>query len=152
MDKLSNHLYTAFPPSSPCSCSICRDYCYRPGWWTVQEARLAMEAGFADRMMMEISPDFSFGVLSPAFKGNEGFFALQNFSGAGCTFFVEQKCLLFGKPYQPLECRFCHHERAGYGEKCHHAIEQDWNTSKARRLIQMWLRINGLRLPFRGCS
>ncbi len=43
----------------------------RPGWWTVQEANEALHAGLGKRMMLEMSPDLSFGVLSPAFKGCE---------------------------------------------------------------------------------
>ena len=62
------NLAKRFPPSKPCSCDICLGYCQRPGWWTVEEAAKAIEAGYADRMMLEMSPELTFGVLSPAFK------------------------------------------------------------------------------------
>ena len=111
------------------------------------EAREAIEQGYADRMMLEFSPDFSFGVLSPAFKGNEGYFALQEFSGKGCTFFIDGHCALFPSSFRPLECRFCHHERLGLGTKCHHAIERDWDTQKGQRLSKRWLKLRDIKPP-----
>lgn len=38
-------LVNKYLPSEPCSCNICRSYCIRPGWWTVEEASKAIEAG-----------------------------------------------------------------------------------------------------------
>lgn len=135
-----NHM---FPPSAPCSCDVCKSYCIRPGWWTVEEAENAIHSGYAWRMMVEISPEKTFGVLSPAFKGNEGNYALQLFAKNGCTFFIDGLCELFTTKNQPLECRFCHHERKGEGKKCHLALEKDWNTAKGKRLIVHWGNIIG---------
>lgn len=136
-----------FPPSEPCSCSVCRGFCARPGWWTVSEARAALEAGLARRMMLELSPDRSFGVLSPAFRGNEGFFALEEFAGRGCTFLGHGGCGLFGADFRPLECRFCRHDREGGGRLCHAAIERDWFSGKGRRLVRRWAGLVGIELP-----
>jgi hypothetical protein len=135
--------FNKFPPSEPCSCDICRTYCKRPGWWTVEEAKKAIDAGFACRMMLEISPEEDFAVLSPAFKGNEGKFALQIFANIGCTFLQNGLCELFGSGFQPLECRFCHHQRKGLGKKCHNAIEQVWKSNDAKKLIVKWGNITG---------
>lgn len=129
-----------FPPSEPCTCDICQNYCKRPGWWTVAQAKQAIESGFAHRMMLELAPEMTFGVLSPAFRGNEGGFALQIFSNNGCTFHKQNLCELFGTGLEPLECRFCHHEREGEGLKCHSAIELDWNTREGQYLVNMWYR------------
>jgi hypothetical protein len=63
-----------YQPSEPCSCHVRLGYCLRPGWWTITEAAKAIKAGYAGRMMLEISPEKPFGVLSPAFKGCETFF------------------------------------------------------------------------------
>ena len=41
------------------------------GWWTVEQAAEAISTGLAFRMMLEIAPELTFGVLSPAFKGCE---------------------------------------------------------------------------------
>ncbi len=136
--------YARFPASSACSCDICMNFCVRPGWWLVSEARGAIDHGYAKRMMLEFSPDASFGVLSPAFKGNEGFFALREYSNNSCTFLTGNRCAIFGEPFRPLECRFCHHDRIGSGSRCHRAIEKDWNTSKGKRLIKEWLIVCNL--------
>ncbi|HSL20140.1 MAG TPA: hypothetical protein VK886_01300 [Vicinamibacterales bacterium] len=140
--KLS--LIERFPPSPPCSCDVCVAYCRRPGWWTVKEAERAIEAGYARRMMLELSPDRSLGVLSPAFRGNEGTFAYSEFSSRGCTFLKDGGCELHDTRFQPLECRFCHHDRRGEGPRCHRALEKDWNSPAGRSLVSKWARMVGL--------
>lgn len=141
-----NHpLRKKFPPSTPCSCSICRNYCIRPGWWLVEEARLAIENGLGNRMMLEISPDRSFGVLAPAFKGNEGLVAMQIYSKNYCTFLVNGLCELFGKDFQPLECRFVHHSRKGQGIMCHSALEKHWNTMAGKKLVNEWIELTNFK-------
>jgi hypothetical protein len=127
-----------YKPSAPCSCDICKSYCLRPGWWTVEEAAKALEAGLAPRMMLELSPRQDFGVLSPAFKGNEAQYAQQMFSKNGCTFFKDSLCELFGSGLQPLECRFCHHDRKNMGPVCHRDIEKEWKTPEGRKLVDRW--------------
>ncbi len=136
-------LAAKYPPSPPCSCDICRNYCKRPGWWTVDEAARAIEAGYGKRMMLEMAPELTFGVLSPAFKGCEVRFSYNEYAFAGCTFLVNDKCELHGTGYQPLECRYCHHERVGMGPYCHADIEKDWNTEVGRSLIVRWSEIVG---------
>lgn len=133
-----------YPPSQACTCKICLSYCQRPGWWTVEEAASAIEAGYGNRMMLEVSPEFDFGVLSPAFKGCEGFFAIQEYSNNGCTFLRHDLCEIFGTSHQPLECRFCHHERQGLGSACHTALEKDWKTAAGQTLVETWIQRMGL--------
>jgi hypothetical protein len=137
-------LQDKYPTSVPCTCDICRSYCQRPGWWTVEEAKNAIQKGKANRMMLEISPQKSFGVLSPAFKGNEANIALQILSRSGCTFYNNGLCELYGTGLQPLECRFCHHNRKGLGKKCHSDIEKEWKSKKAKELIVVWGTLTGL--------
>jgi hypothetical protein len=147
MDQESNTLKQTlndkYQPSEPCSCEICLNYCKRPGWWTVEEAAKVIEAGYANRMMLEISPELSVGVLSPAFKGNENNYSLQIFSKQGCTFLQKGLCELFDTGHQPLECRYCHHDRIGKGIKCHLDIEKDWNSESGKRLIVKWGNMTG---------
>ena len=113
-------------------------YCRRPGWWTVEEAAREIEAGHASRMMLEMSPDRSFGVLSPAFRGCEMQFAANEYADRGCTYFGDDRCELHGSGLMPLECRFCHHDRPGLGPGCHTDIERDWNTAGGRALVVRW--------------
>ncbi len=136
--KKSKTLYEKYPPSEPCSCRICLAYCQRPGWWTIEEAEKAIASGYGNRMMLEISPELNCGVLSPAFKGNEGNYALRIFSDQNCTFLQKDLCELFGTGFQPVECRYCHHSRKGSGSKCHLDIEKSWNTPAGKRLIVRW--------------
>ncbi len=133
-----------YPPSEPCSCEICSAYCTRPGWWTVDQAARAIEAGYGSRMMLEMSPDLTFGVLSPAFRGCERYFALQEFAASGCNFHVNGLCELHGTGFSPLECLFCHHDRQGLGVKCHADIENDWHTPKGQALVKKWMTTYGL--------
>jgi len=140
-----NHkrLARKYPPSESCECEICRQYCRRPGWWTVDEATRAMNAGLASRMMLEVSPEFTFGVLSPAFRGSEGSVALNLHAHKGCNFLRDNRCELHGTGFQPLECRFCHHDRVGLGPLCHADIEKDWNTKAGKALVVRWANALG---------
>jgi hypothetical protein len=137
-------LSQAFPPSTPCSCDVCKSYCKRPGWWTVEEAAMAIHAGHAMRMMLEVPSDLSFGVLSPAFSGCEGNFALQEYSERGCCFLKNGQCKIHGTGFQPLECRFCHHDRNGQGQACHEAIEKDWHTQQGQHLVLKWAAMTNI--------
>lgn len=149
MTKVLNHpLYQKYSPCEPCGCDICRSYCRRPGWWLVEEAEKAIRSGLAGRMMMEVSPDFSFGVLSPAFRGCEMDFALQEYAGNGCVFFSGGLCVLHGTGLQPLECRYCHHTRQGLGQQCHDDIGRDWKTAQGQRLMNRWGHMVGLWLKY----
>lgn len=133
-----------FPPSEPCSCPVCVGYCARPGWWTVEEAESAITAGLAFRMMLEFSPERTFSVLSPAFKGCEANFALDIYSKNGCTFLQANLCKLHGSGLQPLECRHCHHADPSAGARCHAAIERDWHTPAGQALVARWGSLTGL--------
>lgn len=129
-----------YPPSEPCCCAVCRSYCARPGWWTVEEASRAIEAGYGKRMMLEVSPDLSFGVLSPAFKGCERYYALQEYAKNGCNFLKNGLCELHDTGCEPLECLFCHHLRKGLGRQCHLDLEKDWRTPAGQILVSKWAR------------
>jgi hypothetical protein len=134
-----------YPPSEPCGCKICLDYCRRPGWWTVEEADKAINAGYAGRMMLEMSPELTFGVLSPAFKGCEVSFATNKCAPNGCNFLVNNLCALHGTGHMPLECRYCHHDRKGMGEACHLDIEKEWNTPAGQAIVVKWCRLTGFK-------
>ena len=141
--KYKKSLAERYPPSEPCSCEVCLGYCARPGWWTVEEAGRAIQAGYAPRMMLELAPERTFGVLSPAFTGCEGGFATNECAPNGCNFLKNGLCELFGTGVQPLECRFCHHDRPGLGPKCHADLEKDWHTSAGQALVEKWIRQTG---------
>ena len=137
-------LFLLYPPSEPCSCEICRNYCIRPGWWTVAQAKEAINAGYEKRMMTEVSPERDFGVLSPAFNGCEGGIALQQYAKNGCNFYKNGLCELHATGLLPLECGFCHHGRIGQGIKCHTDLEKDWKTETGKQLVGKWLKLMGI--------
>ena len=143
--KAPRTLAEKYPPSPDCGCEICVRFCRRPGWWTNAQARRAMQEGLGPRMMLEVSPEFDFGVLSPAFRGCEGSFALAEFSVAGCTFLSGGLCELHNSPHMPLECRFCHHARLGAGARCHDELLQNWRTPGGQALVNQWLVEYGAR-------
>lgn len=152
--KTITNLARQFPPSESCGCEICQKFCSRPGWWTVNEARLVVQSVFARRMMLEISPNHKFGVLAPAFKGNEAFIAANQYKSNGCTFFSEHQCELYSSGFMPLECRFCHHDRPGLGQECHLAIENNWRSEEGHSLVQRWCKMTGVwqYLPLYGLA
>jgi Fe-S-cluster containining protein len=146
--KRKNNLYERFPPSEPCSCEICLAYCQRPGWWTVAEARQAIEKGYANRMMLEVAPEGGWAVISPAFYGCEGYIAVQEAARNGCNFLKNNLCELYGSGVQPLECRFCHHDRVGQGKECHAALEADWYTEAGQALVKSWKRLQHIQIDY----
>ena len=145
-DSRALSLAQKYPPSEPCTCDICRSYCRRPGWWTVEECTRAIKAGLAERMMLELSPERTFAVLSPAFRGNEGAYALQEFSNRGCGFLIDERCELHGSGLEPLECLFCHHDRVGQGPRCYADIARDWDTPDGQALVEFWGRLTQAKL------
>lgn|GEM_PF-598596 len=138
--------YNKFPKSPDCACDICSNYCRRPGWFLVEEARSAIDKGLSDRLMLELSADFPFGVLAPAFTDNEGNIALRMHSGKPCTFLKNQKCEIHNETFFPLECRYCHHSRKNMGLQCHLEIARDWNSSKGKRLVRKWIEARQIKL------
>ena len=99
--------------------------------------------------MLETPPEQTFGVLSPAFQSSEGGLANNLAARRGCTFLKDQRCELYGSGLQPLECRFCHHDRPGQGPVCHADLELDWHTPRGQALVQRWGEETGFwaRMP-----
>jgi len=147
MNGVRHSYYDRFPPSPACSCHQCRAFCSRPCWPLIEEASEAIVAGLASCLMVAFSPDLSYGILSPAFRGNESHHALQVFASAGCTFLNQSGCKIFDTHYRPLECRYCHHDRMGLGLSCHLSIAKNWNISKGKRTVHHWLEMVELPYP-----
>jgi hypothetical protein len=83
----------------------------------------------------------TFAVLSPAFRGCEGGFALQSVANKGCNFLLSDRmCELHATPFLPLECAFCHHDRIGQGKQCHADLEKDWQSPAGKALVRRWCK------------
>ncbi len=136
------------PPSAACCYEVHKN-AHRTGWWAVEEAKKAIEAGLSPRMMLEVSPDLSYGVLSPAYRSCEGNVSLSSCRKNGCTFCADGLCRLYNTGLQPLECRFGHHPSADIASNCHQTIERDWRTSKGQALVQAWTNEVGLWVRYK---
>ncbi len=141
--KREKTLAEKYPPSRPCGCATCLAYCMRPGWWTVEQAAKAIDAGYGGRMMLEMAPERTFGVLSPAVRGSEVQFAPNLYAQQGCTFLNGEICELHGTGHKPLECSCVRHDLPGLGPRCHAEIEKEWNTPAGRALVVRWSKLTG---------
>ena len=74
----------------------------------------------------------------------EKYFATNKHAKNGCTFLKDSRCELFETGHQPLECRFCYHERHGLGTQCHADLEKDWKTPAGQALVRKWMQEVGL--------
>lgn len=84
--------------------------------------------------------------MSPAFRGCESNFSLQEYALNGCTFLNNGACEIHNTGYLPLECAFCHHSRPGEGPRCHDYLEEQWNSKEGRHLVRKWMK--KVRFPF----
>lgn len=138
------NIYNRYPHSQSCSCEVCKSFCKRPGWWTPEQTKEIIKVGYYNKIMLEISPELTFGVLSPAFKGCEMNIAINLFKENWCTFYHNGLCDLHNTPYLPLECAFCNHDSKGQGQKCHTDIEQLWKSKENQKIIKEWGEMVGL--------
>lgn len=143
--------------NTPCHCSRCVTLCQRnPGWMTPLEARLAIEAGYASRLMKdwlepctELKNEKRIFVLAPASIGYEGreapdmpFSAI--FTGwckGKCTFLRKGRCEIHDSAFKPRQCR------EAYGcvpnEDCpdNYEMARLWNTRDGRNVVKQWKRV-----------
>lgn len=140
---------------SVCACAVCVGFCQKhPCLGTPEEAEKLLDAGFADRMMLDCwyypsmsHPEKTENVyrVQPAGKGNEGkqagFWA--PFKEWPCTMLTEEgKCLLHDPGLKPLEGRVASHEKIETGhdevEKLGAWLEAQWDTPRGRRVVERW--------------
>lgn len=118
-----------------CRCGPCCSGCSRrPGWPLPEEAERLMEAGYADRLMLDWWNDYPDQVymLAPAVRGYEGArapdpspFAVLLGEGFGtCTFLTGAGlCEVHDSGAKPIECRILH--CAAEDADAYHAYRQD---------------------------
>ncbi len=141
------------PDSEPCSCILCVDACEsRPGWPTPEEAKLLIDAGHANRLMLEwwdADEELPYiEILSPASSGRGGIKApstpLFSYGRLNwrCVFLKDGKCELFGQPGRPIECRaYYHTDSDKKTNRLHKEVAKAWNTEEARELVQTWKKL-----------
>lgn len=151
-----------------CTCDTCKGMCeHRPCWPTPDGAEALIEAGYAERLMLDkyIDLDYSqsewgesyfIGVLCPASEGHEGRDAPGTFWGdyKGCVFHTgEGLCELHDAGLKPLEGRIarCTDSMSEEVEAAHlheyraarRNIRNQWDTERGRELVRRWKDLVG---------
>lgn len=100
-----------------CSCKECIAECTRvTGWFTPGEARLAIEAGLAERIT-DVNKSVT-GLAPLAERGNRG----------RCTFLTaDNLCELHETSFKPIECR------TGFG-----CDKSDDSSPSIKEMFEMW--------------
>ena len=125
-----------------CSCSECQAMCQRrPCWPTPLDAQRLIEAGYADRLMLDWWFDRvqnkTVYVLTPAIVGRESGEAPAHPSGR-CTFLNQENlCDLHDLDLKPTEGRIalCHDRTP---PDLHEQIGQTWDADEGRSVIDRW--------------
>jgi len=116
-----------------------------PGRMTPAEARQAIEAGHADRLILTTWKRTT--AIRPAIVGWEGGDVNESVLKPGkCTFMTAAgHCELHGTDSKPLECRVapCDNSKGGaYGINMNNgviaAIERAWRTKEGKAVVKMW--------------
>jgi Fe-S-cluster containining protein len=130
-----------------CSCNECKAMCKRPCWPTPSEALRIMDAGYAERLMLDYwvaSPNDIY-IISPAEKGRE----MANASFVpigGCAMQDPTTGLCAIHSIKPIEGRVAHHstaERQNGKVNIHKEVAMLWDSEEGRKVITDWKnRIN----------
>lgn len=142
-----------------CECAECVANCKRyPGWFTPDEAKRAIDAGYANRLMRdywegEKTPIY---VLAPAVVGCEGgdiqpddawigaqrglmAWVLGEVYPGRCTFLADDKCAIHDSGFKPIQCRtaFCQDtENKLWKSKLD--VADLWNTEEGHAVLALW--------------
>lgn len=129
-------------PEASCTCASCVNACQtNPGWFAPNDAKRALDAGLANRIMLDWwsdSPEDIF-ILAPAARGCEGsmapdmpmsIFFIGSWCKGRCTFLNKKnRCDIHDSGHKPHQCRtFASNE----------TMRDMWNTKKGRALVARW--------------
>ncbi len=145
-----------------CTCITCVSNCKcTPGWPMPDEARKLIDAGYADRLMLDWWQDYpDVYLLCPAAEGCEGDRAPEGPDGFMTIFspWTKGRCALLrdgrcevhdvAKPY---ECRISDHDMTNDIHAAReHEIVAAWRESKA--LVREWCAQVGCSTPSEVCD
>jgi Fe-S-cluster containining protein len=142
-----------------CTCEKCVGACeHNPGWMTPQEARAAIRAGLANRLMRDwLEPSDELGnetrvwVLAPASIGCEGedapempFMAFyMGWSKGRCTFLKNGRCEIHDSGFKPIHCRValaCDQEYNIIAVN-NFEVARLWDSDLGRQVIEEWTTV-----------
>jgi Fe-S-cluster containining protein len=115
-----------------------------PGWFLPREAKLAIEAGHAQSMMLdkwyEDSHERWVWVLAPASINNGGRTAPARFwflhEGEICVFLKNERCAIHDSGFKPVECRkYSCTTNSGIERR---VIKRFWNTEFGKAVVNQW--------------
>lgn len=140
--------------TNSCACSSCKRACQnRPCWGTPDEVEKMLDAGFADKLMLDWwEPDRRTGnrhavyIVAPAARGYEKRHAPNWPTGVTCTLLTsDQKCPLHDTGYKPLEARVVSHATGlSVSQDVRVFIVKQWMTKRGVALVQRWKNLVGL--------
>lgn len=155
---------TKFPE---CDCAKCRDACrHNPGWFLPEEARKAIKAGYAPKMMRDwLEPSRQLGnddriyVLAPAALGCEGddapelmiysvFDMFKPYEKGRCVLHTKDGlCEIHASGFKPFQCKavtICGSAPYdGNGPAGNYEIARAWNTDLGRAVVAEWQEATG---------
>lgn len=123
--------------------------CLAPCCGTVKDIQTIIDAGYADRLMLDSEPGplNQPDMLKPALKGYEGEKSpYATWSPDGCTFFNDGKCDLHQKGLKPTLGKLANHsvtsnlKMTAETKKAEDIVEEDWQSEEAIQLIEKWTK------------
>jgi hypothetical protein len=131
-------------PTSECTCDKCNGFCtYRTCWGTPDDIKKIIDAGYADRLMLDWWQGYELEILVivPALEGCEG--SVAPFDPRGrCTFFKDERCEIHS--IKPIEGKISHHSGTS-DYNIHEKIVELWDTYEGRSVVEKWRTITGCR-------
>ena len=130
--------------TNACSCKICKNAChYRPCWGTPKDVKALLDAGYANRLMLDwwvVTGKSDIMIVAPAIRGAEGKHAPFIPKGT-CTFLdANNLCELHDKNLKPEEgCWYYHNNQdTSEAQTKHKKMAMSWNTRKGRAVVETW--------------
>ena len=158
---MSTPTISRFKPSAPCSCKTCKGMCKRACWPTPQEAARLLDAGYANKLMLDAwiggfdNDHKDCYLVCPATPGFGGRWAPGlgddfDWFGAGlrggCVMHgSDGLCELHDKGLKPFEGRVAHHSKDV--PRLHEAVARTWYSNEGRAVVQRFCELAGVSLP-----
>ena len=130
---------------SNCDCEKCSSMCKGPCCGTPDDFNRLMDAGYANRLMLDDWPDGAV-MLKPALKGYEGETApWETRTEEGCTFWHNGKCQLHDLDLKPLQGKLSHHSQTWDEMSALCEMMNDaWTAEESTQVIERWKDLVGM--------
>ena len=135
-----------------CSCEVCVAMCeHRPCWGTPDEIEKIIDAGFANKLMLDYwvyqskkeigDINILCGAIVGYEKGNAPFIPIGR-----CSFLMKNnRCKLHKLGLKPSEGRVADCKDKKGGNSLHRKVAMTWRTKKATKLVERWLKLVSIK-------